>query len=261
MTQDLKPSFTLREIKDQALALTKKHWAHYVLIGIIALVVIAPFELVRTVIEIDGSFELRDTMSAFEQGYGPVVISAILGIVSMLVQLYFAVVMTRYALAAAEDRSPGLKEYFPFDGKTLIAALGATILYILAVMGGLLLLVIPGVIFAIAFSMYLYPLVEKNQGAWISLQQSWRMTRGNRGRIFLFGLLVALAGLALIVIPLAIALAPVAMQLENGLLFTVILAILAVAWGVVVSIGLGAFNMISSALMYKKMMATRNVNA
>jgi uncharacterized membrane protein len=139
--------------------------------------------------------------------------------------------------------------------------LGATMLYVLARLGGFVLLIVPGIILGVAFSMYTYPIVEKNTGAIDALKQSWRMTKGNRWNIFLFGLIVALVGMALVIIPLAVAFVPVVMQMEYGLLITGLIGIVAAVWAIVVSIALGAFNMIASALMYRKMLATRKITA
>jgi uncharacterized membrane protein len=259
--QPLQPSFTLKEIKDRALVLTKKHWPNYVLIGLVGLLAIAPFEVARTIIEINGAFELRDSMNAFEQSLGSEIAVVLLGIVSTVIQMYFAIVITRYALHASEDKTVPFKQYFFFDGRMLLMLLGATMLYVLAILGGFVLLIVPGIILGVAFSMYTYPIVEKNTGAIDALKQSWRMTKGNRWNIFLFGLIVALVGMALVIIPLAVAFVPVVMQMEYGLLITGLIGIVAAVWAIVVSIALGAFNMIASALMYRKMLATRKITA
>lgn len=68
--------------------------------------------------------------------------------------------------------------------------LGASILYGLIVMVGFILLVIPGIIWAIKFQFYSFLIVDKGVGIMDSLKQSSAMTEGVKVDLFLFALLL-----------------------------------------------------------------------
>lgn len=90
----------------------------------------------------------------------------------------------------------------------LLKYIGTTILYVIAVFGGFLLLIVPGVIAAIAFMFALYLVVDKGLGPIEALKESARITKGNRLRLFaLLGAitLVSLLGLVALVVGLLVA--------------------------------------------------------
>jgi uncharacterized membrane protein len=63
---------------------------------------------------------------------------------------------------------------------------------------GLLLLIVPGIIVGIGFSMALPLIVDRNLGPIDALTESWKLTEGNRVNIFIFGLIafgLAIAGM------------------------------------------------------------------
>lgn len=77
----------------------------------------------------------------------------------------------------------------------LIKYLLASIIYSLIVLVGFLLLIIPGIIFAIRFKYYSYLIVDQGLGPIEALRQSWRMTKGNVWNLFLLGVLLGLINL------------------------------------------------------------------
>ncbi len=72
----------------------------------------------------------------------------------------------------------------------------ASLLYMLIVLGGLVLLVVPGIIWAIRFQFFGYLIVDKNLGPIEALKRSWAITKGSVGELFTFSLLLALINLA-----------------------------------------------------------------
>lgn len=67
----------------------------------------------------------------------------------------------------------------------------ATILYAVIVVGGLILLVIPGIYFAVKYQFYAYFIVDKDMGVMDSLKKSASITKGSLMNLFLFGLISA----------------------------------------------------------------------
>jgi uncharacterized membrane protein len=77
-------------------------------------------------------------------------------------------------------------------------AILAGILTGLIIFAGFILLVIPGIIFACKLAFVPYLLTERKVDATSAIKESWRMTNGHAGTIFLIGLLgipIAIAGL------------------------------------------------------------------
>ena len=66
----------------------------------------------------------------------------------------------------------------------------ASILYGLIVFGGMILLVVPGIIWAIRFQYYGYLVVDKGLGPMEALKGSSAVTQGVKWELFLFGLLI-----------------------------------------------------------------------
>ncbi len=69
---------------------------------------------------------------------------------------------------------------------------GATVLFSLLVLAGLILVVIPGIIWAIMFGFAGYLVIDKAMGPIEAMKESRRITRGSRWELFLLGLLTIL---------------------------------------------------------------------
>lgn len=87
--------------------------------------------------------------------------------------------------------------------------LGTTILMVLAVLAGLILLIIPGIIIAIALSFGTLITVDKGMRPVAALKESWRLTKGYRWKLFLLGLatiLLNIVGALLLIVGLFVTL-------------------------------------------------------
>lgn len=71
-----------------------------------------------------------------------------------------------------------------------------TILYALIMLAGMILLIVPGIIWAIKFQFYAYFIVDKGLGPIESLKRSSAITAGAKWNLFLFGLLLLLINIA-----------------------------------------------------------------
>jgi len=70
---------------------------------------------------------------------------------------------------------------FPF----ILKYIAASILYGLIVMAGIILLIIPGIIWSIKFSFYSYFILDKGMGPIKALKESSRITKGHKWNLFL----------------------------------------------------------------------------
>lgn len=138
---------------------------------------------------------------------------ALAGASSLVLWILFAPALSRIAVAAARDQRPRLADLFDF--RRAGTFLGAGMLAAIAICGGTLLLIVPGIIAAIGLSLVSFFVVDEPAlGALDALNASWRATRGHR--LHLFGLLLVgamanailqtILGLSLYLTPLLVAL-------------------------------------------------------
>src|SRR5262249_31959774 len=137
------------------------------------------------------SVKNQEPSSALNDG---VAVSVLVGcLVSLVLWLLFAPALARIALAAARGQRPRIADLFDFRraGSLFVAAL----LSGLAIMGGFLLLIIPGFIALIGLGFVSFFVVDgpEDRGALDALRASWNATRGHRLHLFGFGVLYVLA--------------------------------------------------------------------
>src|SRR3990172_12728075 len=100
------------------------------------------------------------------------------------------------------------KETITFAWKNLWQYLTLSILVFLAVFGGLILLIIPGLVFSVWFFSAKFVFFDKGLGIKASMAESHRLVKGRFWavwwRLFVFGLFTALAGFTISVIPYGI---------------------------------------------------------
>jgi uncharacterized membrane protein len=72
----------------------------------------------------------------------------------------------------------------------------ASLLYLLIVTGGLILLVIPGIIWCIKYSLFPYFIVDEGLGPLEAIKASGRATQDAKWQLFLFGLLIGIINIA-----------------------------------------------------------------
>src|SRR3989344_1376667 len=86
--------------------------------------------------------------------------------------------------------------------------LAASILMGLAIVAGLILLIVPGVIIALMFSLAPYLVIEHKMGPIVALKESARMTKGYKWQLFLLALLtilISILGLLALIVGLLVA--------------------------------------------------------
>ncbi len=108
-------------------------------------------------------------------------------LISMPVSLWMQMGMTRYAIKLARRQPAGFDDIF--TGGPFWSFLGAGLLVGLGVLGGMLLCIVPGVILALGWIFNAQLVVDRRLPALEAISESWRMTKGHKGDIFLFALL------------------------------------------------------------------------
>ncbi len=170
----------------------KAFWARpwlFVLAGIAATALNLLFSIPQSAI--DGAAEtIRDA-----GGTAPLelaIFSLIFGIIGFVVSLYVNIGTTRFVLKAHDDLA-GTRVKDLVYLRRFWAYLGASLLVALAVLAGLILLIVPGIIVGLALSFALYVVIDKDLGPVEAFKESMRLTKGNRLKLLYLAL--ALCGL------------------------------------------------------------------
>lgn len=132
--------------------------------------------------------------------------NAISGIINLLVTTLvdLGVVATMLKVYDAPDSATFSDLWHP---QQYLPYLGATILTGIAVVVGLILLIIPGLIAAMMLLFVKFVVIDRNMGPIDALKESARITKGHRMTLFLFVLAIAvinIIGAVLLLIPLLV---------------------------------------------------------
>lgn len=136
-----------------------------------------------------------DAMNAGSAAFWTITAASIIGgmVVSALTQAF----LTRATVAQSEGRKASLGESARAGLIVIIPLIGLALLTSVGITLGLVLLIVPGVMLMVAWSVATPVLVEERQGIIESIQRSNDLTRGSRSKIFLLlvvvGILAALA--------------------------------------------------------------------
>ncbi len=82
------------------------------------------------------------------------------------------------------------------EGKKVFSYLLASFIVTVGTLIGLVLLVVPGIIFGLGVSPFVFVVLDKDLGPVDALFEAWRLTQGSKGKLFLFFLALGLLNLA-----------------------------------------------------------------
>lgn len=126
-------------------------------------------------------------------GSGPL-LSFILSIPYWLISIIIEMGLIKIALKFCDKEKGNFSDLFSCS-YLVFKYLLSSLLYSLIVFGGLILLIIPGIIWAIKFQFFGYFIVDKGAGPIEALRKSSAITRGVKLDLFFFGLLLTLINL------------------------------------------------------------------
>lgn len=118
----------------------------------------------------------------------------LLQLASFAVNTFLSIGLIRCLLKAADDEPVVFSDLFSGTDVFLAFLLG-NLLYILVFFGGLLLLIIPGIIFSIKYSFFGYLIVDQGMGVKESFSRSGNITYGYKWNLFVLGILAGLINL------------------------------------------------------------------
>lgn len=117
-------------------------------------------------------------------------VSIMFGALQMVINIGLITISIRY-VEGKQNTFKDLFTHIPF-----IPYLLASLVYGCIVLGGMILLVIPGIIWGIKYGFYPYLIVDRNLGVIDSLKKSAEITKGVKWDLFVFGILLGLINVA-----------------------------------------------------------------
>jgi uncharacterized membrane protein len=111
------------------------------------------------------------------------IVYVLITIVAWAVQLLINIGTIKIILDILDKGTAKVSTFFSFAnllGKFILGSL----LYLLIVLGGFILLVIPGIIWGIKYSFFTYLIVDKNLGPMEAIKKSGEITAGKKGKLF-----------------------------------------------------------------------------
>lgn len=117
-------------------------------------------------------------------------LSFIFSLLMWVVNSIIAMGVINICLKLIDNKKPKLKDIY--YTKKLFNFILASILRSFIIIGGFILLIIPGIIFSIKLQYSEYLIVDKKLDAVDSIKKSWEMTKGVKWNLFLFGLILGL---------------------------------------------------------------------
>lgn len=144
--------------------------------------------------------------------------SFIIQLIATVVQLFIGFAFLRLVLRLVRGDHDAIRHVVKdISGRTFGNYIIATIIFTVVTFAGLLLFIVPGVIAILSLQFFSFILLDENVGPISSLKKSYHMTRGHRGKLLAFTLVLLAVNIIGIV------------ALGVGLLVTIPLSYLAAA--------------------------------
>lgn len=119
---------------------------------------------------------------------------SLFGFIATIFSIIIRIGYTKIYLRIYDGEKPKFVEIFQ-EYRTFWRYLGVSILSVLAFVGGLILLVIPGLIWAVRFSFSSFVVVDTKVGPITAMKESYAITKGNFWKILLFWITIILFNL------------------------------------------------------------------
>lgn len=161
--------FTIKEALSYGWETLKKNF--WFLVGVFAFIIV-----VSGIVSSISEYATKHNMDA---------ISAVVQLLGFLIQLMLGIGSTRIALDIYNGTPTSFKKLFVLD-KTFLPYLGATLLYMIIVIVGFVLLIIPGFMWMIKYQLYPWLVIDKGMSSREAIKASGVITKGSRNKLLLF---------------------------------------------------------------------------
>jgi hypothetical protein len=202
------------ELLDTAIKLYRQHWKTFMALVAVVLVPYILIEtfLTRAAVSVNPFSPTQVTIEEVDAARNAAIIGFIFaGISFLFIQPILTGSVARTAAGVYMGERPELGDMYRFALSRFGSILWVTVLTALAILGGFILLVIPGILFGVRFAFSPVVLVVEDERGTKAMRRSWRLAKGRFWKIFGTVLLAAfLAGLVggLLALPLRAASIP-----------------------------------------------------
>ncbi len=122
-----------------------------------------------------------------------ILLSSLITVIRVIVGVVISMGIIRISVDFAEGKTPKIKDLFYTDN--IFNFIHGSIVKTFIVVFGIILFIIPGIIYSIRLEFVPYLIIDKRMGPFEALNKSWEMTRGNTWNLFLFAILLLLINL------------------------------------------------------------------
>jgi len=143
--------------------------------------------------------------------------SMLIGLVFWVINIFIGIGVIKITLKIYDGQKPEFDLLWS-GGPIFLNYFLGSLLYSLIVIGGTLLLIIPGIIWSVKYSLVTYLIVDKGMSPVEALHKSGEITNGSKWRLFWFGIVLGLINIV------------GALIFFVGLLFTIPLTMLAMTY-------------------------------
>lgn len=116
-------------------------------------------------------------------------------ILTTVFEMFLAIGILRIFMSINDGKEFKFSDLWNTDNKTIINYFIGSIYYCLIVIGGMILLVVPGIYWAIKYSFTWYLIIDKNLSPKEALKMSGEITSGSKWNIFFFMILIILVNI------------------------------------------------------------------
>lgn len=179
--------------------LTKRQFGNILIVGLVYFAIHFGCSIVSSLIqaalsEVAGRGGLSEGMASVVIGF-----TMLFNLVYQVISLYLGMGLTRVGLNFVSGSEVSVSQLFGEGGK-LLRAIGASIIFWMMLVVGLLLLIFPGIYIALRYGQYLNAIVDRNLGVFESFTYSASITTNNKLPLFVlvvFSALISIAGMLL----------------------------------------------------------------
>lgn len=130
-------------------------------------------------------------ISGLQHGENSWLIGAVAGLFHMVLQFGLILGLIKFCLKKYDNQEVGFADLFScFSPGLILNLIVASLIVGVIVSLGMILLIVPGIIWMIQFHFYSYALVDSNCGPMTSLKRSSQLTQGVKMKLLLFALAV-----------------------------------------------------------------------
>jgi hypothetical protein len=183
MTTALRPLST-GELLDRTFSLYRGHFVLFVAIFALPHLAVLAFQCVAVAFQIPGT-NLSRLFTNLAWSWGAILLSMVASAAS---QAATVIAVSNVHL----DRPASVTDSFARIKNHIVGVIGLSLVVGIGVGLGFVLLIVPGVLLAMMWSLAIPVKVLENQGVFDSMSRSSALTQGNRGRIFVIWLLFIL---------------------------------------------------------------------